>query len=69
MAYTADDLTTIERAIVSGERRIRFSDGREVEYQSTRDLMAVRADINLSLTSQSTKPAVRQIRIYTNKGF
>jgi hypothetical protein len=69
MAYTSDDLTTIERAIASGTRLVRFSDGREIQYHSMQDLMAARADIALAVTTQSNKPAVRQIRIYTNKGF
>lgn len=69
MAYTADDLTVIERAIASGERRVRFADGREVEYHSMQDLMAARADIALSIAGQSTRPAVRRIRVYTSKDF
>jgi hypothetical protein len=68
MAYTPDDLIVIERAIASGTRRVRFSD-REVEYQSMQDLMAARSDIAAAVLDLSTKPVVRQIRIYTEKGF
>ncbi len=39
MAFSEEDIAIIERAIVSGEQRVRFSDGREVEYRSISDLL------------------------------
>jgi hypothetical protein len=67
MAYTTDDLTTIERAIASGQSRVRLSDGSEMQYQSTEQLMKVRALIANDLASAS--PTVRRIRIYSTKDF
>ena len=50
MAVTQADLDTITRAIASGERRVRFADGREVEYRDVsqlRDALALlRAEMN-----------------------
>lgn len=69
MPYTTDDLTTIERAIASGQLRVRLSDGSELQYQSTADLMRVRALIANSVASGTTAPTVRRIRIYTSKDF
>jgi len=68
MAYTATDLAAIQDAIVSGARRVRFTDGREVEYQSTKDLMAVQTAIEGSLAA-SQKPVVRRIKVWTKKDF
>lgn len=69
MAYTAADLDNLKRVIASGESRVRFSDGREIQYQSSADLKAVQADIENELSRGTAKPVVRQIRIFTNKGF
>jgi hypothetical protein len=69
MAYTSQDLTSIEQLIAGGVERVRFSDGREVQNMSATDLMAIRSDIVLALVAQSPKPCVRRIRIYTNKDF
>lgn len=69
MAYTTDDLSIIERAIASGQLRIRLSDGSEIQYQNTSDLMRVRALIESGLANVSTAPTVRRIRIFTNKDF
>jgi hypothetical protein len=51
MPWTPDDLAVIERAIASGTSRVRFSDGREVTYQSPDDLMRVRDLIATELRS------------------
>ena len=49
MAWTTTDLTAIESAIASGVLRVRFSDGREVQYQSLADLLRVRDVIKGSI--------------------
>lgn len=48
MAYTKDDLITIERAIASGSRRVRFAD-QEVEYRSLAELLKARDEIKAAL--------------------
>lgn len=41
MAWTQSDLDTIEKAIASGARRVRFQT-HEVEYQSTTEMLRAR---------------------------
>jgi len=70
MAYTTDDLQKIERLIAGGVQRVRFSDGREQQLAPVKDLMAIKSDIELDLAKQSsTRPAVRRIHVFTDKGF
>jgi hypothetical protein len=46
--FTLDDLAAIERAIVSGTRRVKYAD-REVEYRSLSDLRAIAETIRRAL--------------------
>ena len=69
MAYTTSDLTNIERAIASGQLRIRLSDGSEVQYQSTEQLLKARAVMASALANGTAAPTVRRIRIFTSKDF
>lgn len=39
MAYTAADLETLERAVATGVMRVRYSDGKEVTYRTTDELL------------------------------
>lgn len=68
MPWTNSDLATIDQAIASGIRTIRFSDGKSQEYASIDDLKKARADIQLYILSQTGAPN-RQLRIFTDKGF
>ncbi len=38
MGYSADDLARLRLALTSGEKRVRFADGREVEYRSIAEI-------------------------------
>ncbi|MDF2621414.1 MAG: hypothetical protein K0S00_4073 [Xanthobacteraceae bacterium] len=38
-SLTQADVDRLEQAIVSGELRVRFSDGREITYQSTEAML------------------------------
>ena len=67
--YTPTDLSTIQEAIATGTRRVRFTDGREVEYQSVKELLIAKADIVADLAIGSSRPIVRRIKIYTTKDF
>ncbi len=68
MAWTTEDLATIEAAIASGVRKIKFSD-REMEFPSIAELRATRQDIQNYLSSVSGVPQVRMVRMYTRNGF
>lgn len=69
MSYTLADYTAIQNLIKTGRRRIRFSDGREEEYGSTKELLQVASEIYNDLHNQGQTPTVRQIRVYSRKGF
>lgn len=49
MAYTADDLAAIRRAIATGERTVQYAD-RRVEFRSMSELMAAEKNIAAALT-------------------
>lgn len=55
MAFTAQDLASIDAAIASGELTVR-ANGREVTYRSTADLFKAREAIAAVLAAQ-TNPA------------
>jgi hypothetical protein len=50
MAWTTTDVETIEAAIVSGQSRVKFADGREVEYRSIPDLLKARDAIKMAVS-------------------
>jgi len=55
MAYTQTDLDAIKSAIASGERLVRFSDGRTVEYRDTPDLLRAQRAIQAELSPTTTR--------------
>jgi hypothetical protein len=63
VAFTAEDLETIRRAIATGELRVRYAD-REVEYRSIDDLLKAEKRI---LGSLNGRP--KQHRGVTDKGL
>jgi hypothetical protein len=70
MAWTQTDLDAVKAAIASGERRVRFADGRETEYRSVDELKKAKAAIEAELGIDSgATPRTRQIRLYSTKGF
>lgn len=48
MAFTANDLVILERAIASGVKRVAYAD-RTVEYQSIADMRSARIRIAMEL--------------------
>jgi len=68
MPWQSSDLATIDAAIASGAKTVRFQD-RTIEYQSIKDLMDARTTINNYLMSLTTPPPTRQIRVFTDKGW
>lgn len=53
MAWTQTDLDKLDRAIAKGQLKVRFAD-RQVEYQTTDDLLKARAAISAELSAQSS---------------
>ncbi len=53
MAWTQTDLDAIEAAMVTPEMRVRFQDGREVQYRSMSELLSARDVIKAAITAVS----------------
>lgn len=49
MAWTQSDLDTLKAAYALGARKVRYADGREVEYRSLADMKAIMDDIAAEL--------------------
>ena len=67
MAYTQSDLDAIEKAIASGERRVRLAD-KEVEYRSINEMLSARAIITAELEG-SARTGMLRINMKTDKGL
>ena len=73
MAYTQEQLTVLENALATGERRVSFGD-KTVEYRSVEELKEAIRAVERGLSAQAANtglipPAPRQIRVITGKGF
>lgn len=66
--YTEQQLQALRDALANGVRRVRF-ENREIEYRSVEELKAAIAAAEAELAKASGKPAIRQIRVSTEKGF
>lgn len=62
MAWAQEDLDRIDRAISSNIRRVKYADGREVEYQSVREMLAARQVIKaeIQMIEQAQSGLVRR---------
>lgn len=49
MGFTQADLERLERAIAQGAKRVRYDDGREVEYHSLSDLLKAKGIVEAAL--------------------
>lgn len=64
MAFQESDLVKLDKAITSGNRRIKYADGTEVEYQSIKDMIAARALIKSEIAGAAGKPVPRIFRVF-----
>ena len=69
MPFTSNDLATLDTAIASDARRVRFSDGREVEYRSVDELKNARALVLTELSNQAGCGPLRMVHVVTDSGF
>lgn len=53
---TQADIDALEMALATGERRVRFADGREVEYRSVAD---IRSALGVLSARMTTAPMMR----------
>lgn len=63
MAFSSSDLATLEAAIASGALRVRFADGRQVDYQSGADLLRARDVMRAEINAESATPPQRISRV------
>ncbi len=68
MPYTDEQLQALRDALANGVRRVRFGD-REIEYRTVDELKAAIVAAEADIAKSNGTPALRQIRISTNKGF
>lgn len=64
MAYTQTQLEALQAALTSGALRVTFAD-RTVEYRSVQELKDAIAVVQAELGI----PVVKQVRMYTDKGW
>lgn len=70
MAYTQADLDALQAALASPEHRVRFSDGREVQYRSIGEIQQAIGTVTSDLAAAaSSTPGVRQIKVNMEGGF
>lgn len=60
------DIDALEDAIGSGARRVRYSDGSEVEYRTLAEMRSILADMKASV---SAKTPVRAFRGAPRSGY
>jgi hypothetical protein len=59
MSFVAQDADTLRRAIASGQKRVRFPDGREVEYRSLSEMREVLRMIETAVENSAGDPPSR----------
>ena len=69
MAWTADDIARIEKAIASGVLRVRFASGAETEYQSADEMLKARDRMKSEIAAAATTGEVGGFRFVTSKGL
>lgn len=67
MAWTQTDLDVIEKAIASGQRRVRL-DGREVEYHSISEMLKARDLIKSGVRAiENATAGIRRPTVYRTR--
>lgn len=55
MAWSQSDLDKLSEALAAGIQRVRYSDGREVTYQTTADMLKVRDQMKAELAAAASQ--------------
>ena len=71
MAFTADDLNTVNAAIATGELSVTFADGKQVRYRSVAELERARQMIigDLDNAEAGDRRPARAVTIHVRKGL
>jgi hypothetical protein len=67
MTWSQTDLDTLDRAIASGERRVRLQD-KEVEFRTIDEMLQIRSLISNSL-EPTQKIGMKRIQMVPDKGY
>jgi hypothetical protein len=69
VAYTQADSDTLARAIATGVKVVRYSDGRSVEYASLADLLAAKRIVDEGLAALAGTTVSRMVLVGTSRGI
>lgn len=67
MAWTQEDLATLQAAIATGVRSVTFADGRRTEYQNTDQMLAAVKLISAELAGAASAGVRRRRRIIVGR--
>jgi len=69
MPFTEADLTAINAALAAGALAVRFSDGRQVTYQSVDNLLRARRIIADEIAATATGRRMSSVYVTATKGL
>lgn len=68
MAITQSDLDELNKAIVSGHRRVKFGD-REVEYSSVTEMLRAKSLLEQEMARTGNRKIIRHTRVSFSSGL
>lgn len=63
MAWTQADLDAVQAAIRTGIKKVTFADGRSHEYQTTRELLDLRRDMQADIAAAASQVNPRRVTV------
>ena len=67
-SWTASDIEALEAAIKGGALRVRFSDGKEIQYHSLSDMLTLLRTMREEVSGVTTGGAARTTLAVMHKG-
>jgi hypothetical protein len=68
MAFTQSDVDTLKEAIATGAKRVRYADGREVEYRTLNEMERALALISAEVAPANVAPGRFVVGFRSNVG-
>lgn len=69
MSFTSEQLATLKAAYASGVQRVKYADGKEVQYNTMRDMAAAIALIERDLAQQASGARVTHTTAIYDRGM
>lgn len=69
MSYTTGQLETLRAAYASGVKRVKYADGKEVEYNSMRDMAAAISLMERAIAEQGSGARVTHTTATFDRGM